>query len=106
MGRAERPEIVDAEFEVVSGPRPSWRYAYVTLPLPNAIVLAICLTLFMVMGWHGMFTASDERDAACETLRNLKRAYAATPQLEFCVRHFESEEANAEAWRRSHSRPE
>ncbi len=87
MGTADRPEIVDAEFEVVAGATayaaPWWRGS-IMIPIPNAIGIAVVLIGFTVAGFWSGQTAALRAEQACSQLLEEHRLDAAWKPLPAC----------------------
>lgn len=87
MGTADRPEIVDAEFEVVTPATdyaaPWWRGAII-IPIPNAILVFGGLILFTVAGFWSGQTAALRAEQACSQLAEEHRLDAAWKPLPAC----------------------
>lgn len=91
MGRAERPEIIDAEYEVVRGPDypqmsgPWWRGAFI-VPIPNFAVIVAILAAFVICAFWAMFVAGGRAEQACSVLAAEHTSDAAWTPTPACAR--------------------
>lgn len=85
MGRAERPEIIDAEFEVVRGPDAPPRERVLYFTLPNAAIFGACLLVAFAFLWLCLNAASDQANTACQTIEAARARGTALPQYDFCA---------------------
>lgn len=88
MGTADRPEIVDAEFEVVAPAATAyaapWWHGAIIIPIPNAVIVFGGLILFIVLFFSGMQTAALRAEQACSQLLEEHRLDAAWKPLPAC----------------------
>ena len=89
MGRAERPEIVDAEFEVVSGPTPAYDDERVTIPIVvwrRSRFIGLCVVLALVFGFLFFAGSGAGRDAdrACVLIFQAHEAGGTLEVPDFC----------------------
>ena len=89
MGRAERPEIVDAEFEVVSGPTPAYDDERVTIPIivwrrSRFIGLCCIVAAVFALVFYSMLGATGDADRACVLIFDATKTHADISIPDFC----------------------
>ena len=88
MGRAERPEIVDAEFEVVSGPTPAYEDARprkeVVWPLSRFVLFCIIVAAAVGFLWFVAGAQKAEADRACALIYESTKTHADISVPDFC----------------------
>ena len=84
MGTADRPEIVDAEFEVVSA-APARQPILLFYTLPQALLATAIVVSWFVYLVACLNAASDQANLTCQAIEQARARDASLPRYQFCV---------------------
>ena len=89
MGTADRPEIVDAEFEVVRPPDYADQYEAVTIPVvvwrrSRFVGLCVIVTAAFALLFFAMEGAGSDADRACVLIFEATKTHADISVPDFC----------------------